>query len=222
MKLLIEIQDLDKYTSRQKLPIECNHCHETFYVEKHYIQPVIKHNSKKYQYCSNRCRGLSNVTQITCICKNCNKEFYKILSYVGENNFCSQRCAGIYNSQHRTTGTSRSKLEKWLELQLTVLYPKLKIKYNDTSAILAELDIYIPSLQLAFELNGSFHYEPIFGLDKLTEIQKRDKRKILTCAENNIELVVIDSSTLKYFKPINAKKFLDIIINIIDDKIGAS
>jgi len=44
-----------------------------------------------------------------------------------------------------------------------MLYPDLVIHFNKKDAINSELDIYIPSLKLAFELNGIFHYEPIFG-----------------------------------------------------------
>ena len=81
------------------------------------------------------------------------------------------------------------------------------------------MDIYIPSLNLAFELNGIFHYEPIYGKDKLDQITNNDNRKFQACLERKIELVIIDSSSLNYFKPGKAKKYLDIIINIINLKI---
>ena len=62
----------------------------------------------------------------------------------------------------------------WLEEQLTSLYPKLDIHFNRKDTIGSELDIYIPSLNLAVELNGIFHYEPIFGKDKLSKIKTND------------------------------------------------
>lgn len=210
MKLLIEIKELSNFKSRDKIDCECEVCKKIFKTTKNTIQRILKGNCKnKNRFCSKNCQNIGQYTMIKTFCKNCNAEMTIKPSQKRKykNHFCSRPCAGTYNSQHRTKGTSRSKLEKWLESKLKIIYPQLNIKYNDTSAILAELDIYIPSLKLAFELNGIFHYEPIFGLDKLTEIQKRDKRKILTCAQNNIELVIIDSSSLKYFKPDNAEKF---------------
>ena len=83
----------------------------------------------------------------------------------------------------------------------------------------AELDIYIPSLNLAFELNGIFHYEPIFGEKKLNSTKNNDKRKFQACLEKNIELCIIDTSTQKYFKENTSKIYLDIILKITDNKL---
>ena len=77
------------------------------------------------------------------------------------------------------------------------------------------------SLKLAFELNGIFHYEPIYGKKKLAQIQNNDSRKFQACIENNIEFCLIDVSQLKYFKPQNAQKFLDIITSIINLKLAS-
>jgi hypothetical protein len=74
---------------------------------------------------------------------------------------------------------------------------------------------------LAFELNGIFHYEPIYGNDKLAQIQNNDTRKFQACVERGIEMCTIDSSGLKYFKPKSAEKYLRIIVNIIDAKLSA-
>ena len=72
---------------------------------------------------------------------------------------------------------------------------------------------------MAFELNGIFHYEPIFGLEKLNKVKTNDSRKILACAEKGIGLAVIDCTTMKYFKPDKAVVFLDIITKIINDSL---
>jgi hypothetical protein len=87
------------------------------------------------------------------------------------------------------------------------LYPNLEIKYNSKEEIHSELDIYIPKYKLAFELNGIFHYEPIFGGQKLEQTQNNDKNKFQLCQENKISLCVIDTSSLKYFKEQNAEKY---------------
>ena len=156
------------------------------------------------------------------ICEQCGTQVTKQLAQVLKfrHHFCGSSCAATYQNTHKTTGIRRSKLEKWLEEQLTKLHPELKIDFNRTDAIEAELDIYIPSLKLAFELNGIFHFEPIYGADKLESTLKNDHRKMLACAEHGIELCIIDNSQMKHFKEKGAQKFLDIIENIIAQAIS--
>jgi hypothetical protein len=152
-----------------------------------------------------------------CICKQCSKSFFKRCCQIKitKNHFCSKSCAATYNNTHKTKGIKLSKLEVYLQEQLTKLYPTLEIHYNRKDAINSELDIYIPSLKLAFELNGIFHYEPIFGEEKLSQIKNNDSRKYQACIEKGISLCIIDVSQQKYFKPETSKKYLDIICGII-------
>ena len=102
---------------------------------------------------------------------------------------------------------------------LPTKYPDLEFYFNRKDAINSELDIYIPKLKLAFELNGIFHYEPIYGADKLNQTQNNDRRKFQACLEQGIELCIIDTSSLSYFKPDKVQKYLDIIVNIINSKL---
>ena len=132
--------------------------------------------------------------------------------------FCSRSCAATYNNTHKTKGTRTSKLEVWLAKKLQTLFPQIEFHFNRKDAINSELDIYIPSLKLAFELNGIYHYEPIHGNDKLTKIQNNDRRKFQACLEKGIELCIIDSSKLAYFKESNATPYLEIIQKIINQK----
>ena len=135
------------------------------------------------------------------------------------NSFCSSTCSATYNNTHKKFGIRRSKLEKWLEEKLIQLYPNLEFHFNRKDTINAELDIYLPSLKLAFELNGIFHYEPIYGDKKLQSTQSNDKRKFQACLEQNIELCIIDVSKENYFKEHISKKYLDIITNIVESKL---
>ena len=70
-------------------------------------------------------------------------------------------------------------------------------------------------LKIAFELNGIFHYEPIYGKEKLESIKNNDDRKFQACLEKGIEFCVIDTSGSKSFKPERDRKYLNIIEDII-------
>ena len=157
-------------------------------------------------------------------CAHCGNIFFKAFAEIKKslNNFCNHSCACTYNNTHKTKGTRRSKLEVWLEEQLTILYPDLEILYSDKTIINSELDIYFPSFKLAIELNGLFHYEPIFGESKLDQIQNNDNRKFQACLERGIELCIIDTSQHKYVKPSTSQKYLDVITKLVDSKIESS
>ena len=219
---LYTIEQFAKAKSRDILPLQCKICHGTFYVKKNRIQGGMKGNvTNTYDCCSFKCAQLGKITKRKTSCKQCGKDFFKTPCQIKrtKNDFCSQSCACLYNNSHKTTGTRRSKLECWIEKQLDEKYPDIDIDYNKTNAINAELDIYIPSLKLAFEMNGIFHYEPIYSENKLDKTRTNDRRKFQACLDKKIELCVIDTSSQTYFKEKSSTKFLRIITNIIDDKL---
>lgn len=223
MKPLFSKEEYNTTKTNELLPYECYYCNKTYYRTKHSVQRVSKSAQyKSIKYCSKKCQAESRITKTYANCGNCGTPTNKVLSQSQKSKsgliFCSQSCAATYNNKHKTTGNRRSKLETWLEAKLIELYPSLEIHFNQKNAINSELDIYIPSMKLAFELNGIFHYEPIFGQDRLTQIQNNDNRKFQACVERGIELCLIDSSTQKYFKETTSKKFLKIIIDIISNK----
>lgn len=211
------------YKSRGNIDLKCPRCKSTFIRTKNVIQSKLgPHNNEEKIFCSRACSNTAKTTSQIVNCLQCNKSFAKKLNQVTKspNHFCSRVCAGKYNAAHKTKGNRRSKLEIWLENQLNKLFPSLAIIYNQRDAINAELDIYVPSLKIAFELNGIFHYEPIYGQDKLASIKTNDSRRFQACLEKNIELVIIDTSKEKYFKEITSKKYLDIIEKLIAIKLS--
>ena len=207
--------------SNGKLPLICLTCNKIFHRIKKDIQRAIKHPKRDIKYCSKECTSHYRNKPVEVICKNCGVIFNKMKNQVkrSPNHFCSKSCAGTFNNKNKTYGYRRSKLEKWIEEQLTILYPSLEIHYNQKNAIKSELDIYIPSLNLAFELNGIFHYEPIYGINTLEKVQKNDFSKSKACHEAKIDLCIIDISSQKYFKSSTSQKFLDIIVNIINQRM---
>lgn len=220
--------EFDDCKSRGVLPLKCEQCGNTFHAQKRWIQVAIKHQNKEQAYCSPKCLSAARSSaNIDCVCAQCQMPFrmapsqfqkHKIRGF--KNKFCSRVCATQHTNTHKTTGHHRSKLERWLERQLAIKYPDLEILYNDSLAIGAELDFYVPSLAVAFELNGPFHYEPIFGQKKLDATQNSDKRKFHLCVQHKIDLCVIDASKHRYFKEQNCKPYLDIITAIIDDRMA--
>ena len=222
MKPLYSEEEYEKCKNEENLQFECEYCGEIFYKKKKYIKTYLKHKLNKSRFCGGVCAHKSKITSQNVTCKNCGKDFLKLLNQFKKypNHFCSSSCAATYNNQHKTNGNRRSKLEIWLETQLPILYPNIEFHFNRKDTINSELDIYIPSLSLAFELNGIFHYEPIYGKDKLNQIKNNDNRKFQACLENKIELVLIDSSKQIHFKESTSKLFLDIITNIINNKLS--
>jgi len=210
--------------NKDLLPLSCYRCNNTFYRTKTYIKSSIKLNKKDCKYCSYKCHNQSRVVRFSYYCKQCNKIINKIPRDTRKsksgNLFCSKSCSASYNNTHKTHGCRRSKIEIWLEEQLLSIYSNLEISFNDKTIIGSELDIYIPSLSLAFELNGVFHYEPIYGNNKLKQIQLNDKNKFFLCQQHDINLCIIDISQMIHFKPLKAQKFLDIILSIINQNLS--
>ena len=224
MKPLYSEEQLMSSKSYESLPCECDYCKKIFFLTRHEVLDSL--NPKRHtkgKFCSIECVGLSKQQRTIMKCSNCQKEFSQTPSQIKNsksgNHFCSKSCAATYNNTHKTKGNRRSKLEVYLEEKLKNIYSKLKIDFNKTNAIDSELDIYIPSLKLAFELNGIFHYEPIYGQNKLDQVQNNDNRKFQACIEQGIELCIIDTSHQKYFKESTSKKYLDIITTIINTKL---
>jgi hypothetical protein len=224
MKPLYTNDDFSNAKANDKLPCECYQCGDTFLKEKKYIKYELDFSNGWCMFCSKKCRGQFNKKEQKVNCLNCQSTFIKGNNQLikTKNNFCSRSCSATYNNKNKNHGTRRSKLEIWLEEQLTMLYPNLPIDFNKKDTIGSELDIYIPSLNLAFELNGIFHYEPIYGVNKLNQIQENDISKSKTCHDLKIDLCIIDTSQQKYFKPESSKKYLKIILKIINKRLLTS
>lgn len=193
--------------------LTCDYCYKTF------KRSISNHNQRikkgsSHTFCSNNCAICFRQPKNK-YCKNCGK-----LLILWQEKFCSRSCSATYNNLHKKSGTRVSKLEIYLQKVLPPLYPNLKFLFNDKTAIGSELDIFIPELNLAFELNGVFHYEPIFGKEKLNKIKNNDNNKFYSCQQKSISLCIIDTTQQKNFKKSTSKKFIKIISEIIDSNLN--
>lgn len=213
----IDPSTLIKVKSNYIFSFNCKNCNDQFGIRAVMLRSMIKGTTVKQYCCSRKCAAISRRTLNQRECPNCLTLFDSSTHY---QKFCSQSCAATFNNQRKSHGIRRSKLEQWIEDQLTTAYPNIEIQFNKKSAIGSELDIYIPSLQLAVELNGIFHYKPIFTEDQLIRCKANDDRKVKACIDNQIHLHVINTSSQKIFKPENSESFLREIKDLIESNLG--
>lgn len=224
MKSLYTQEEFDNAKSGDKLPCECYRCGNVGFHHKRNILQVIRNiRPGACCFCSKSCaiKYIKNSPPLEVECTNCGIKFTKPQSEIkkSNNHFCTHSCNATYHNKNKKTGTRRSKLESYIEKQLIILYSELEIHFNRKDTIGSELDIYIPSLNIAFELNGIFHYEPIYGTDKLRQIQENDISKSKACHDHKIDLCIIDTSAQSYVKPLTSQKYLDIVTNIINERL---
>lgn len=199
--------------------IKCEQCFAFHYKEEHELTRGIRRNKKFF--CSKLCRNNYHSTSLEMKCSNCNKDFLIVPSQAQKsksgNVFCSKSCAASYNNRHKKYGTRRSKLEQYIEGQIRSTFPKLKMYCNSVSVIGSELDFYFPEIKTAIQINGIFHFKPIFGQDRLNKIQKLDQEKRIKCAELEIKLIEIDCSNDNYLnKKLKENRWLQ-IKNILEE-----
>jgi hypothetical protein len=229
MKILITVEELNDKRSRDLVPLECEICGNTFYKVKSHVMRGIK-GTRQITTCSKECSGKMigkknkrPIEFITLTCEVCKVKFErKAIQYrkvnLKKNKVCccSRKCAASWQYSQGLMKNMRSTLEYWIEETLTPLFPDLGIRYNVRDIIDGELDIYIPSLNVAFELN---HYKPIYGTEKLEKRQTKDFEKSIDCFSKVIDLHVIDCREFKYLNENVDIKYLNYIVDVIKRKV---
>lgn len=224
MTPLFTQEEFDVARADHKLMCRCEHCGEPYGVEKRWVTRKYKTGKDKVKFCGNRCRGLhrSKDRRRVVVCLHCGKEFTKGIAAIKKypNHFCCRSCSVTYHNLHKSIGNRRSKLETWIGERLTTRYENIEFHFNKKETIGSELDIFVPTICVAFEISGIHHYNPIYGNKKLFQIQKNDEHKKKSCTNIGIELIVIDVSKYRHFSPKTAEIYLDFISTIIEKRLG--
>ena len=198
--------------------IVCNFCNNLIQRSLTRYNSDLKKGQKLF-FCSRSC--VSKYKSVERECLYCCKKIRRFNSVAAKfkNSFCSHTCSATYSNTHKTKGTRRSKLEKYLEEELTLLFPQLEIKFNCKDVIKSELDIYVPRFRLAIELNGIHHFDPIYGEKKLEKIQQNDLSKIEACNKQLITLVTINTSNQKKWTCASSKDYLTSIRELLSSYV---
>ncbi len=188
----------------KKVEVKCLTCGIDFYKKLFKIKRSSNH------FCSIECSAKNKNQKVEVKCSNCNKFFLKKHGQIQKRprHCCSIYCYKMLAKFKKNWGSNRSKLEIYVEKRLTEELT-LNISYNKTS-IGYELDIYLPELSFAIELNGITHYKAIYGEEALLKRQEIDRLKAEECVKRNIKLIVINVSEDKDNKRTLEKRYNEI------------
>lgn len=102
MKLLIPIETVQNYSSKDTLPLECYYCQSTFYLYKREVMRGLK-GTRSNKFCSHACSSASRSQNGTTVvsCANCSKQIKKKNSEIRktQNHFCSKSCSATFNNK---------------------------------------------------------------------------------------------------------------------------
>jgi hypothetical protein len=218
--------ELQRAKCRESLPLKCLSCGGTFHRPKNKILAQFTQTDYRADFCSQKCQAehLKKVSHKEVSCESCFMVFNKAVAKIKstKHNFCSRSCSAKFHNSRKDFGIRVSKMEVFLQERLPALYPKLHFQFNGKQQIGSELDIYIQQFELAFEVNGIFHYQPIYGEEKFLRTQENDKRKLLECKSAGISLHVIDISSISHFEERKALPFQERICFFIDEALSKS
>lgn len=163
--------------------------------------------TKMRVYCSRACTALSKINRVTIKCNQCGIEKQQIPSHVKSTNFCNSSCKSKYFIKLRK-GFKKSFAEIFLLNLIKTDFNNLTIFDNVRSILPSglEIDIFIPDVNLAIELNGPCHYFNIYGADTLNKVQNRDLIKQTEIQQLGFKFIVLNISMISCRTKL--KKFL--------------
>jgi len=206
-----------------KVSVNCTHCNSVYFIKKNLYT-----ETRKNYFCSLSCyKQNKSEKKIEVECLICEKKFFKYHCKVlaSPRHCCSVECAKILKRTKKDWGSNRSKLEMYVEERLKKDF-NLKFLFNEAK-IGYELDIHIPELNSAIEINGITHYKPIYGENILKKKIEIDQNKADECKKQNIELSILNVSEDKNYPYVLERRYNEIkklilkrikITNYISDK----
>lgn len=138
------------------------------------------------------------------ICKDCNHEWDTIIANRTRGSGCP-KCSKLFSAQEK-------ELYEFIKLHLN---KRVKVVENDRKVLSPkELDIYIPSMKLAFEYNGIYwHDKKLWELDIISKTaNSREVQKTLLCEQLGITLHHIWSDDWILNKEETQQKILELLV----------
>ena len=195
----ITLEVIKHLKSKDTVIVDCEQCSCQFKREVGKIRENISKGSSTF--CSLKCFYANRVTSSKVPCLYCGNDVIKKKGKT-TNTFCNSSCFAFYNNKHRTKGNRRSRAEEFLENLIKREFPNHKMQTNVRDIIPdgLEVDILLPELNIAIELNGPIHYFPIHGQEYLEKMTDRDIRKQVYLQKAGYNLIVLNISELRYWK----------------------
>lgn len=122
----------------------------------------------------------------------------------------------LANAAVREASKSGSKLEKFLLESL--LKDGYKTEFHKEQSLLntkLQIDLFLPELDIAIEVDGPSHYEPVWGTDSLNRNIKYDQKKTGLILGKGLVLIRIKQT--KDFAPARAKVIYTELKSAIDN-----
>lgn len=122
----------------------------------------------------------------------------------------------LANAAVREAGKSGSKLEKFLLKAL--LRDGYKAEFHKEQSLLTtklQIDLFLPELDTAIEVDGPSHYEPVWGTDSLNRNIKYDQKKTGLILGKGLVLIRIKQT--KDFAPARAEVIYSELKSVIDN-----
>jgi hypothetical protein len=208
--------------------LKCPTCEEDFKIKLGIYNSTRRRKPGHIFYCCKQCHSKSMITSssdiVSFICDNCGKSFDKMKKLrLQPLKFCNKSCRAKYFARVNNLGGQRSLMEQKLELYIREFFPSVILNINDRDILGGlELDLYLPELRFAIEVNGPCHFIPIWGEDTLKHTRRNDIIKSNYCQKKGIRLLYITDildrkhdNTEQIFKT----QIKPIIIDMIDECI---
>lgn len=103
--------------TRDLLELQCEVCHNSFFLIKKIIKEAISNKSgRSANCCSQKCSHKARVKRVALKCNNCGKDLERTPSNISKTNFCNSHCNATFHNKSRIKPKEirKQKIEKSL------------------------------------------------------------------------------------------------------------